>query len=99
MEIKSGKDYRRHTALDNILSVGEWKFEEAVVFCMDNVSTDGKETYLPWYMSMFLKMPQPESYIVDADFSGLSAASLIQIGGGTAYLPNKINFKKHDCLS
>lgn len=59
VEIKSGKDYRRHTALDNILSVGEWKFEEAVVFCMDNVSTDGKVTYLPWYMAMFLKTPQP----------------------------------------
>lgn len=73
VEIKSGKDYRRHTALDNILSVGEWKFEEAIVFCMDNVSTDGKVTYLPWYMAMFLKTPQPESYIVDADFSGLSA--------------------------
>lgn len=73
VEIKSGKDYQRHTALDNILSVGEWKFEEAIVFCMDNVSTDGKVTYLPWYMAMFLKTPQPESYIVDADFSGLSA--------------------------
>ena len=73
VEIKSGKDYRRHTALDNILSVSEWKFEEAIVFCMDNVSTDGKVTYLPWYMAMFLKTPQPESYIVDADFSGLSA--------------------------
>lgn len=73
VEIKSGKDYRRHTALDNILSVGEWEFEEAIVFCMDNVSTDGKVTYLPWYMAMFLKTPQPESYIVDADFSGLSA--------------------------
>ena len=73
VEIKSGKDCRRHTALDNILSVSEWKFEEAIVFCMDNVSTDGKVTYLPWYMAMFLKTPQPESYIVDADFSGLSA--------------------------
>ena len=73
VEIKSGKDYRRHTALDNILSVSEWKFEKAVVSCMDNVSTDGKVTYLPWYMAMFLKTPQPESYIVDADFSGLSA--------------------------
>ena len=73
VEIKSGKDYRRHAALNNILGVSEWKFDEAIVFCMDNVSTDGKVTYLPWYMSMFLKTPQPESYIVDADFSGLSA--------------------------
>lgn len=73
VEIKSGKDYRRHAALNNVLSINEWHLNEALVFCMDNVSTDGKVTYLPWYMAMFLKTPQLESYIVDADFSGLSA--------------------------
>lgn len=73
IEIKSGKGCRRHAALTNILNVGEWNLNEALVFCMDNVSADGKVTYLPWYMAMFLKTPQPRSCIVDTDFSGLSA--------------------------
>ncbi len=71
--VKAGKRYRQHAALTNILKVQDWHLHEALVFCGDNVSTNGKLTYLPWYMAMFLQAPQPESCIVDTDFSGLSA--------------------------
>ena len=69
IEIKSGKDYRRHAALSNVLNVSEWALEQGIVFCHDNVSTAGKVHYLPWYMAMFLKPPKPISGIVYEDFS------------------------------
>ncbi len=53
IEIKSGNDYKRHKALDNMLSVSEWNIEKSIVFSKGNVETDGKITYLPWYMMMF----------------------------------------------
>ena len=55
LEVKSGKDYRRHNALSNVLSTDEYQIDNAIVFCADNVSIDGKITYLPVYMTMFLE--------------------------------------------
>ena len=55
LEVKSGKDYRRHNALSNVLSTDEYQIDNAIVFCADNVSVDGKITYLPVYMTMFLE--------------------------------------------
>lgn len=55
VEIKSGKDYTKHSALDNLLSVKEWDLNQAVVFCKDNIAQKEKITYLPWYMVMFFK--------------------------------------------
>ena len=54
IEVKSGKDYKRHNALSNILAAGEYGLEEGFVLCEDNVSRDGRVTYLPVYMSGFL---------------------------------------------
>lgn len=55
IEIKSGKDYERHSALDNILRVEEYGIKEAYVFTNDNIKTKGRVTYLPIYMIMFLQ--------------------------------------------
>lgn len=55
IEVKSGKDYEKHSALDNVMSVAEYGIDEAYVFTNDNVKTKGKVTYLPIYMVMFLK--------------------------------------------
>ena len=55
IEVKSGKDYEKHSALDNVMSVKEYAIEEAYVFTNDNVKVKGKLTYLPIYMVMFLK--------------------------------------------
>lgn len=54
IEVKSGKDYEKHSALDNVMAVDEYGIKEAYVFTNDNVKTDGKITYLPIYMVMFL---------------------------------------------
>lgn len=55
IEIKSGKDYMTHAALDNMFGVEEWKLNQAIVFCKDNIIQKEKITYLPWYMIMFFK--------------------------------------------
>ncbi len=72
VEIKSGNDYTKHTALNNVASVEEWKFDHIFVFCKDNIQTDGNITYLPWYEIMFLKPAQiPENLTFQIDISGL----------------------------
>ena len=65
IEIKSGKTYNNHAALNNVLSCKEYNIPEAMVFCMDNVKTDGKITYYPMYMIMFLTNLDEESFIMD----------------------------------
>ncbi len=55
LEIKSGLDYKKHTALNNVLAVEEWKLKKAYVFCMGNVELQDSVIYLPWYMIMFFK--------------------------------------------
>jgi len=54
IEVKSGKDYKRHNALSNLLKTEEYGLEEGIVLCEDNVSKDGKVTYLPVYMAGFM---------------------------------------------
>lgn len=54
IEVKSGKDYTRHSALDNVLNVEEYGIPEAFVFSSANISVDGKVVYYPVYMAMFL---------------------------------------------
>ena len=54
IEVKSGKDYKLHTALNNLLGTEEYGIEEAVVMSEANVSLGqrgGKPVhYLPLYM-------------------------------------------------
>ena len=65
IEVKSGKDFTRHSALNNVLSNPDYKIDEAIVLSTFNVRQDGKVTYLPIYMTMFLSednlaLPQKE---------------------------------------
>jgi hypothetical protein len=72
IEIKSGKDYQTHAALNNALKVKDWNLKKGLVFCMDNIRKTEKITYLPWYLVMFLKQNNSdESMIVNVDLSGL----------------------------
>ncbi|MDR1765665.1 MAG: AAA family ATPase [Lachnospiraceae bacterium] len=50
IEVKSGKAYKRHRALDNVLAIPEYGIEEAMVFHDGNVLQEGKVSYLPIYM-------------------------------------------------
>ena len=73
IEIKSGKDYYHHNAMDNVLNVTDYGIEEGYVFCNGNVETDGKITYFPIYMLMFLqKQELPKEILFNTDFSDLN---------------------------
>ncbi|WP_027727920.1 ATP-binding protein [Treponema sp. C6A8] len=54
VEVKSGKDFTKHSALNNVLSNEDYKIEEAFVLSSFNIQKEGKVTYLPVYMTMFL---------------------------------------------
>lgn len=72
IEVKSGKDYTKHNALNNVLSNPEFELPEAIVLCNDNIRQDGIITYMPIYMSMFIKRkPQTSPLIYKPDLSGL----------------------------
>lgn len=55
IEVKSGKAYNKHSALNNLMNAKEYGIEEAFIFTNDNVKIDGKLNYLPMYMVMFLR--------------------------------------------
>jgi len=54
LEVKSGLDSHHHPSLTHLLENPNITIESALVLCRDNVSQDGKVTYLPLYMAMFL---------------------------------------------
>jgi len=55
IEIKSGKDYKRHNALSNVMSNEEYAIKEAFVFTTKNVEIQDRNIYLPVYMLMYLR--------------------------------------------
>ena len=55
IEVKSGKAYNKHSALNNLMNTKEYGIEEGFIFTNDNVKIDGKLNYLPMYMVMFLR--------------------------------------------
>ena len=54
IEVKSGKDYKRHNALSNVLADANYQVEEALVLNNENLARVGRITYLPIYMVMFM---------------------------------------------
>lgn len=65
LEAKSGADFTSHRALDNMMNVGEWGLQQAIVLCGGNVSKEGNITYLPWYAASFIEQEKlPESLVV-----------------------------------
>ena len=54
IEVKSGRKFRSHAALDRLLANKESRASEGVVLCRGNVEVNGKVSYLPFYMAMCL---------------------------------------------
>ena len=70
LEIKSGKTYARHNALNNLLKNPKYDIPRALVFNNGNVQVRDKVHYLPVYMLMFLQkeeLPQNLIYKPDLD--------------------------------
>ena len=55
IEVKSGKNYTRHSAINNMLKEYGGSISKAIVFSVDNVREEGRVIYLPLYMLMFLE--------------------------------------------
>ncbi|MGM9868624.1 MAG: ATP-binding protein [Sodaliphilus sp.] len=55
IEVKSGKDYYIHSALNRFLSIDDYHINEGIVLCnYGNVRVKDKITYMPVYYVMFL---------------------------------------------
>ncbi len=73
IEVKSGKDYKVHRALSNIMDCGEFNLNRALIFNNSNLKVEGKLTYAPIYMAMFLKQEiKDEDSIYKIDLSELN---------------------------
>jgi len=70
LEVKSGKDYDRHVALNNVMGNTEYGIKRAIVLCNDNVKVRGNVSYLPIYMLMFIEKAEdtaPKIYTLDLE--------------------------------
>ena len=65
IEIKSGKDYKIHSALSSTMKNPEYEIREAFVFANSNVQKNGNITYLPVYMTAFIDARDEMELIVD----------------------------------
>lgn len=56
LEVKSGRSFRAHKALENLLSIKEFGIDYGIVLSRCNVEYDSEKRvlYLPVYMTMFL---------------------------------------------
>lgn len=55
IEVKSGKAYKSHAALNNLMNDSNYHIEKTIVLSDANLSTDGRIVYLPIYMASFIK--------------------------------------------
>jgi hypothetical protein len=62
IEVKSGKDYTAHSALNNFLKNPEYNVLAATVISNERrVYQDGKVTYMPVYFVMFMDADTPQT--------------------------------------
>ncbi len=71
VEVKSGKDYSRHRALNNILTCPEYDIPQAVVLCNNNFGVKDNVIYVPIYMMMFLQKEREIDMQFHLDLNGL----------------------------
>ena len=65
IEVKSGKDYKRHIAISRFVNTPDYKIKKAYVLsnCRE-VEVDDKITYMPIYFCMFLAEDGAETEII-----------------------------------
>ena len=62
IEVKSGKDYTEHSALNNLLKIPEYNVLTATVISNERkVYQDDKVTYMPVYFVMFMEADTPQT--------------------------------------
>lgn len=71
IEVKYGKDYQRHNALNNVMNDANYDISQAFVFCHDNVSVKGNVYYLPIYLVAFLTKETTVDVVYTIDLDGI----------------------------
>ncbi len=71
IEVKSGKDYQKHNALDNLVNSSEYNIKKAYILSNKNLSVKDNKIYLPIYMIMFIKKDELVDMIYKVDLSML----------------------------
>ena len=71
IEVKSGKAYKSHKALDNFMNIPDYHLEKAYVLSAANLEQEGAVVYLPIYMCYLLKEREIGKLIVDLNMEGL----------------------------
>lgn len=71
IEVKSGKDYKRHNALTNVMKNEDYQISKAYVFCNENLRKSEGVLYLPIYMVAFLEKKHLEEMNYSIDLSAL----------------------------
>ncbi len=71
LEIKSGKKYKKHNALDNLLSIYP-EISKGYILSNNNVEVCDKKIYLPIYMIMFFKKDELKDMKYKIDLSDLN---------------------------
>lgn len=72
IEVKSGKNYTVHSALNNVLNCPAYHLPEAIVLYNGNVHSKGCIVYAPIYMTMFLRQEDTTPAYYKIDLSGLA---------------------------
>lgn len=65
VEVKSGKGYQRHSAINNIKEVYKDNVFKSIVFSKENVTFGNDILYLPLYMLMFIEKEKESPIDVD----------------------------------
>lgn len=72
-EVKSGRSYRTHAAIDAVLANAEYRISQGVVLSRSNIAQDGGTTYLPLYATYCLRdvcnLASPLTVSTIGDFS------------------------------
>ena len=64
LEIKSGKSFRAHKALNNLLESSEYPIKKGYVLSPSNIERNGNITYMPIYMAgMFGERPSEDVFV------------------------------------
>ena len=62
IEVKSGKDYTIHSALDNLMSIRDYNIKSSIVLSNEReVKVKGNITYFPIYYVMFMGYKLPDT--------------------------------------
>lgn len=71
IEVKSGKDFARHSALSNVMACSDYSISKAYVLCTANMSEKNGIVYAPVYMTMFIRHSTMSDGIYSIDLSAL----------------------------